>query len=202
MDKIDGHEPRIGVWESMAEHFLDSETRQDIPITALRCVQAGLSTDQARHIWKYEVSPAVGLNLWCVAGEWGAWDRDWLVQTIVRIRNQWARRPALCRWLRYRLRIDPAGGVWVSIARCMDALRMVPSASGREQMAKDLTFLARHCFDFCPDDLASLEPAARQRIRSLYPEPFRRIIATALVSREFAVTDERVRAVLAQEEAP
>jgi hypothetical protein len=198
MSEIVEHARWIGVWEAMADHFLDTETRQDIPLTALRCVQAGLSTDQARHIWKYEVSPAVGFNLWCVAGEWAAWDRDWLVQRIVRLRDRWAVRPAVCRWFRYRVRLDPAHGVWVSIARCMDALLAVPSADGREQMSRDLAFLARHYFDFCPEDFASLAPAARQRIRSLYPEPFRRIMAAALAP----VADGRVRAVLKQVETP
>jgi hypothetical protein len=51
--------------------------RQDLPLTALCCVEAGLSAAQARQVWQFEVSPAVGFNLLSVAGEWAYWDEDW-----------------------------------------------------------------------------------------------------------------------------
>jgi hypothetical protein len=41
-----------------------------------------------------------------------------------------------------------------------------------------------------------------REIRSLYPDPFRRIMAPALVSGEAQVADGRVRAVLKQEDTP
>lgn len=193
---------RIEVWVAMADHFLDTETRQDVPLTALRCVQAGLSTKEARLVWQYEVSPAVGFNGWLVAGEWACWGRDWLVRRIARLRNRWDRRPGTCRWLRYRIRVHFMHGVWVAIERCMDALLAVSSPGGREQTARDLTFLANHYFDFCPGDFATLEPNARERIRSLYPEPFRAIMASALVPGEASLADGRVRAALDGEGKP
>ena len=61
---------RVDVWEAMADHFLDTETRQDLARTAWRCVQAGLTVEQAARIWRDEICPAVGWNLWQVAGEW------------------------------------------------------------------------------------------------------------------------------------
>jgi hypothetical protein len=187
---------RIRVWGAMADHFLDTETRQDIPLTALRCIEAGLSTEEARLVWQYEVSPAVGFNVWVVAGEWAAWGSDWLVPRIERLRKRWDSRPGTLRWLRYRIRVHFMHGVWVAIGRCMDALLALP-ASDREQAATDMMFLGNHYFDFCPKELASLDAAAPERMRALYPEPFRRIMATAVVSRaEGRIADERVRSAL------
>jgi hypothetical protein len=59
---------RIEVWLDMANHFLDTETRQAIPLTALCCLKAGLSVAAAREVWCFEVSPVVSCNLWNVAG--------------------------------------------------------------------------------------------------------------------------------------
>src|SRR5688500_807381 len=109
---------RIEAWVAMAEHFLDTETRQEIPMTAPRCVQAGLSTEQARLVWQYEVSPAVAFNVWDIAGEWAGWDRDWLVDRIIRLRRRRLGRPGPLSWLRYRLRVHFLHDVWLSIGRC------------------------------------------------------------------------------------
>ena len=186
----------------MADHFLDTETRHDIPLTALRCVQAGLSTAEAGEVWRYEVSPAVGFNVWDVAGEWAAWDRDWLVERIERLRRAWSSRPGTGRWLRYRIRVHLMHGVWQSIERCLAALLEISSSVDREQMARDLAFLAHHYFDFCPRELASLQDAERARIRRLYPEPFQHMMAPALVRGEAILADQRVRAALQQEPQP
>ena len=67
---------RIDVWVAMADHFLDTETRHDIPFAALRCVEAGLSSVEARSVWQHEVEPAVRFNVWDVAGEWACWDKE------------------------------------------------------------------------------------------------------------------------------
>jgi hypothetical protein len=83
---------RIEVWLAMADHFLDTETRHDIPLTAMRCVEAGLSVAEARDVWRYEVSPAVWPNGWSVAGEWDFWEREWLLGTIQEVRTQWTNR--------------------------------------------------------------------------------------------------------------
>jgi hypothetical protein len=189
---------RIKVWVAMADHFLDTETRHDIPPTALRCIHAGLSTEAARLVWQYEVSPAVGFNCWDMVGEWAGWNRDWLVKRIEGLRNRWDSRPGTCRWLRYRVRVHFIHNVWVAIGRCMDALLAVPVADDRTRMSRDLTYLARHYFDFCPDDPASLTAAERSRIRSLYPEPFQRIMAPAVMREEVFVADRRVRLALGE----
>jgi len=188
--------PRILVWIAMADQFLDTEMRHDIPTTALRCVEAGLSKDDARAIWRHEVSPAVSGNAWAVAGEWAGWDRDWLVAELERRRRRWEHRRGWSRWLCDRLRVEPLRGVWLSVERCMDALLAVSSPEERERLARDLVFLARHGLDFGPRDPGTLENTDLERIRGLYPEPFRSIIGPALVSGESGAMDERLRAAL------
>lgn len=152
---MENDEDRVAVWMALAEHFLDTETRPDIPHAALTCVSAGYDAEKMREIWACEVSPAVGFNLYLVAGEWGCWDEEWLVERIERIRAR--RSSRLLRRLRYRCGGWPLNGVRVAIERCMAAL-LDTSSEDREQRARDLTWLAQHYFDFCAGD-----PAERTR---------------------------------------
>ena len=116
MDKERPSERRIAVWMSMADHFLDIDTNDEIPATARLCLEAGLSIDAAREIWRYEVTPAVYLNIWSVAGEWACWDRDLLVQRILEAR---ARVRGPLGYLLYRFRVHFNHGVWLEIESCM-----------------------------------------------------------------------------------
>lgn len=173
-------DPRlVVVWEAMADHFLDTETRQDLPMTALACVEAGLSLVQAREVWKCDVLPVVGFNAFSVAGEWTGWNRAWLVGRIERVR----RAPRWVRRARLAFSIDVLRGERVAIERCIALLEGTPPAQ-REQLVSDLTFLARHAFGFAPKPLGSVEPAAQERIRALYPDPFERLIGPALMRGE------------------
>ena len=165
---------RVEVWVAMAHHFLDTETRHELPWTALRCVEAGLSVHEARDVWRYEVSPAVAFNLFDVAGEWAGWDREWLVERIERLRRRWDNAPGTLRWLRYRLRVHVAHGYWVAIERCLQVLLSWPDPEQRRQAAADLAWLGRHYFDFTRSDDTTIDPERTARLRALYPEPFRR----------------------------
>lgn len=187
-------EARIEVWKAMAEQFLDTESRQCIPSVALVCAEAGLSTEQARQIWDDEVAPALAFNLLCVAGEWAAWDPEWLVAHIER-----RRRPSAWSkfWSRFRPRLLP--GVWLAIERCLDALLALPSPQARRDLASDLGFLAAHYFDFCPRDLATLSVAQRARVSALYPAPLRDLLGPALVGSEAKLAEQRVCAALGRE---
>lgn len=187
---------RIELWMDMAEHFLDTETRPHIPLTALRCVEAGLTPSQARDVWRYEVTPAVAFNLWDVAGEWAAWDRDWLIQRIERLRAGWWSRPGTLRALRHRVRAQCLEGVWCAIERCMLTLTEAANCEERARLAADLALLSGHYFDFCQQELATLPGATRRRVRALYPEPFRQAMAPALVPGEAKGADARVRTAL------
>lgn len=189
---------RINVWVAMADHFLDTETRHDIPLTAMACVRAGLSVAEARDVWRYEVSPAVGFNAWDVAGEWAGWDRDWLVKTVRRVGNRWDVR--MFRWLGRRVPVPCMHGFWVSIGRCMQAL-LETEPPDREPQAARLASLARHYFDFCAADYSMLAAPARQKLRSLYPDPFEYLLAPATTVGEFRLAHQRVRAALRGEQA-
>lgn len=191
---------RIAVWLAMADHFLDTETRHSIPMTALRCVEADLGVAEAREIWCFEVSPAVAFNVWDVAGEWAGWDRRWLVGRIERLRSRWRQRPGTCRWLRYRLRVHFMHRVWCSIGRCIEILSSIESPRERERTARDLEYLGRQCFDFCADLGPSPDASDRARIRRLHPEPFYRMIKPALVPGEAPIAIERLRRALETEE--
>lgn len=174
----------------MADHFLDTETRHHIPHTAWMCAKAGLSVEEARRIWREEVSPVVGFNLWLVAGEWAGWDTEWLVSQIEKRRQ--AR--GLRRWLQLRSGGLMMGGVWRSIATCLELLRQSPEP---EALFQDLAFLARHYFDFVPQPLDSVEEARRARIQALYPAPFLEALSPALVPGEANDAEARVRSALA-----
>jgi hypothetical protein len=189
---------RIEVWVAMADHFLDTETRHDIPLTALRCVDAGLMIADAKEIWCYEVSRAVGFNAWDKAGEWALWDREWLIERIDRLRRRWDNTPGTARWLRYRIRVHLCHRIWLAIGRCMGILLGVQDSVQRKQVTVDLASLARHYFDFCPDDYSALNEDAIARLRALYPEPFRSAMKPAIFSDESTSGHERVQQALAR----
>ncbi len=152
---------QVSVWLAMAEHFLDTETRHCIPETALRCLQAGYHLERARFVWREEVAPAVSFNLWLVAGEWCGWDEAWLVSSIAKrrkLRTSWLSYPL------YRLRVNGLHQVWLAVERCIEALSEV-SVSERELHTQDLTFLARHYFDFTTQ-VVPLAPQEGQRLRT------------------------------------
>jgi hypothetical protein len=195
MQEIADDPNRADVWVAMADHFLDTETRHDIPLTAMRCIDAGLTIAEAREVWCYEISPAVSFNVWSVAGEWAGWDRAWLIERADRLRRRWTNAPGTARWLRYRIRVHHMHGVWVAIERCMEVLLRVDDPAERQRAALDLASLARHFFDFCPNDCA-LGEEAMTRLKSLYPEPFGRIMQPALVPREGSAAHDRVKAAL------
>jgi hypothetical protein len=119
---------QVAIWESMADHFLDTDTDEWIPRTARLCVEAGLSTAEAGRIWRFEVVPAVWPNCWDLAGEWACWPTEWLVAAIERARGRWPNRPGLCGELVYRMRVHLFHESWRAIAREMQRINR---AAGR-----------------------------------------------------------------------
>lgn len=198
----DDEPARIEVWKAMADHFLDTETRHDIPLTALRCVQAGLTMDEARDVWRYEVTPAVGLNLMLVAGEWAAWDEDWLVERIRRVRKRWWNRSRTARRLRDCVELGWLLRIWPGIERGIFVLSREPSREAQGDLATDLAWLARHWFDFCPDDPRELDAHSRTRIAALYPEPFCSLVSPATVPGEGLLGHCRIQIALDRTRAP
>jgi hypothetical protein len=164
-------ESRKRVWMAFAEHFLDTETRQELPQAALAAVEAGFSVEEAREIWCYEVTPAVGANLWSVAGEWAGWDEEWLVATVAEAARRRRRPPGIGSYLAYRATVHFGHASWVAIERLMKALLAVDPAV-RKTLASDLAALASHYFDFVPRDLGLQSPGRRDELKRLYVEVF------------------------------
>ena len=166
----------------MAEHFLDTETRHALPLTAWRCLDAGLSLQQARGVWRHEVVPAVGFNARTPVGEWAGWDPDWLRQRIEAAR---ARRPAWL-WRRLDAWVDAAtlGGIWPALAAFYGILERC-AASERRPTAEALSTLARlWLFEDSLVDPLPPGPAALGRLRQLFPEPLSNALGLALLKEE------------------
>lgn len=181
--------PLADVWVAMAEHFLDTETRHTIPMTALCCVEAGLSTASARDEWRSHVVPAVGFNVLLVAGEWAMWDRRWLLDRIASLQ---ARGP-LARGIGGLLRVRHVDGVFEATSRMIDVLRTAEDSAAQRILCQDLEALARYYFDFCPRAWTDVEVGRR---REVYRTFFLDAIAPALVQGEAEEADSRVKAAL------
>lgn len=198
MDDCEITEELIAVWKSMADHFLDTETRHDIPHTALLCLRAGLSVEEAHAVWLREVSPVVGANLLSVAGEWAAWDEEWLVGEVrtraLRRRSRPRGRP-LAKLLA-RLRPDLNSSVWRSVERCMRELAEAPPER-RDTLAEDLCLLARHYFDIGRWSEPALADSRRERLTTLSPTLFG-ILEPVTLGDERAAARERVERVLSE----
>jgi len=123
MDDAEPSAERVAVWISMAEHFLDTDTQEEIPHTASVCIRSGLSIEDARAIWQHEVSPALYPNLWSVAGEWAGWDEAWLVERILKSRR---RLRGTLGYLLYRFQVQEHHGVWQEIEHHMQRLLTTP----------------------------------------------------------------------------
>jgi hypothetical protein len=186
------------IWEAMADHFLDSETRPWIPRTALLCVEAGLTIDEAGAIWRFEVTPVVFANLWSVAGEWGAWDTDWLFARIEQVRASWMRRPGWLRRLVYCLCIKDNHYAWMGIERVMELLAATPS-SERALLARHLEWLAEP-FVGLRSSVGS-PPARLELLRHRYEHVFLPIFGSLISGRgeeSLACSRARVEAALTE----
>ena len=170
---------RQAVWVAMADQFLDTETRTWIPRAALTIVEAGYSRQEARRIWRWEVSPAVFLNVWSVAGEWAGWDEGWLFERCERLRGG---RPSLgwLSYLGYRLGVHCVHSSWVAIERCMALLEPLPP-EGRQGLCADLTYLTELFFDFGAGEPMQLSGEKRAALRALYEDIFLPIFASLVV---------------------
>jgi hypothetical protein len=163
-------EGRRKVWVAFAEHFLDTETRHELPMAALAAIEAGFSVEEAFEIWAYEVAAVVGVNLWSVAGEWAGWDDAWLVARISEVARRRG-RPHLGSMLAYRVTVHFGHASWIAIERLMRALLDAPQAD-RQRLAKDLSALGRSYFDFMPPKRDEKGPERKQQLQRLFAEVF------------------------------
>ena len=85
---------RKPVWEALAEFWLDSElVDYQFDYIARTIAASPYSIEEIHNIHDYEVAPAVSANLACVAGEWAAFDREWLearcLDLVARRQSPW-----------------------------------------------------------------------------------------------------------------
>ncbi|WP_022825905.1 DUF7079 family protein [Hymenobacter norwichensis] len=74
---------RTPVWIALAALYLDTElTDDDYKHIADVRYQARLSWAEMQRINQEEVAPVLVYNLLSVAGEWGGFDEQWLMQAI------------------------------------------------------------------------------------------------------------------------
>ena len=87
---------RQPIWKALSDLWLDNElTDVDLDWIVKECLASGYTVDALTHIYRHEVAPAVYLNLYQVAGEWGMFDEAWLYEEIVMLERY---RTPLGRW--------------------------------------------------------------------------------------------------------
>lgn len=66
---------RERIWVELADLFLDTElSAEQLARIAGVVRESGCSRDELRHIFRYELAPALGSNALSVAGEWAGFD--------------------------------------------------------------------------------------------------------------------------------
>ena len=75
-------ELRKPVWIAMSDLFLDTDVRLSYPATACVLADSPFTINELELIFKKEVAPVVGWNLWAMMGAWDGFDENWLVSRI------------------------------------------------------------------------------------------------------------------------
>jgi hypothetical protein len=73
---------RRQLWSAMADLYLDTEVRWDLPWLARRMSESSFSRLELERIFKFEVTPVVHTNLLDIAGEWSGFSDEWLFPAI------------------------------------------------------------------------------------------------------------------------
>lgn len=76
---------RLPVWNVLSEFWLDGYlVETDYERIALELKSSPYNKEELLKICIYEVAPAVSRNLLSIAGEWGAFDPEWLQEKIIK----------------------------------------------------------------------------------------------------------------------
>lgn len=185
-------ERREAVWLAMANQFLDSEERAELPEVAMTALRAGLTVEEARRVWMYEVAPALAFNLWAIFGVWGAWDPAFVLERVRRVRCDPSRPRALAE-IRYFAWMFPFHFLLRALLRTMDVLSEAEGPA-RDERALDLAWVAAHFFDFLP---SPAPPSDRARLARTYETLFFRALGPAVLPSERDPGAARVRSALA-----
>ncbi len=72
-------EERLPVWEALSDLFLDTELQpHDYEYIARTLAASPYSEQELEDILAYEVYPICKWNLFCVAGVWSGFNREWI----------------------------------------------------------------------------------------------------------------------------
>jgi hypothetical protein len=82
-------EIRSDLWLALSDLFLDDDV-DEVSIEHIARVvrRSGYSPSAVRRIYWREVLPAVGMNMYSVAGAWGGFERAWLDERVL-ARKAW-----------------------------------------------------------------------------------------------------------------
>jgi len=75
---------RIDVWNSMQMIWMDVETNDEINSIALRCSESKYTLNELKEIYWNEVYPAVNPNINQVIPEWTGFNREYLIEIILK----------------------------------------------------------------------------------------------------------------------
>jgi hypothetical protein len=108
---------RRPVWVALAGLFLDTDVRMSYSSVARTLAESPYAMEELRRILDDEVTPVVQGNLLSVAGEWAAFDDDWLVADMTK-------RMGIRRMAPLLVNMDRE---WNVVARLAGILRTLPS---------------------------------------------------------------------------
>jgi hypothetical protein len=87
----DDIERRLPVWHALADLFLDTEQQdEDYRFIAGKLTASGYGKDELRRILDEEVAPAFAFNLFDIAGQWGCWTEEQVLDLVTRAQGEWA----------------------------------------------------------------------------------------------------------------
>ncbi|UZE94778.1 DUF7079 family protein [Alkalimarinus alittae] len=80
---------RLPLWKALSDLWLDTELEgYDYAYIARTINESPFTLEEAFTIHKYEVAPAVFINLMSVAGEWAMFDEEWLKKRCLASANK------------------------------------------------------------------------------------------------------------------
>lgn len=89
MDHRDDIARRLPVWHVFADLFLDTEqTAEDYGWMARKLNDSGYSRAELRRILDEEVAPAFAFNLFDIAGQWGCWSEEQVLDLVTRAQRE------------------------------------------------------------------------------------------------------------------
>jgi hypothetical protein len=115
---------RRPVWIALSELFLDTDVRIWYPGILRALAASPYTEEQLRAILDHEVAPVLESNLLAVAGEWAAFDEDWLVAEA-------AKRRGKRRWMPALVNLDED---WRALAMLLRTLRALPESERRKRL--------------------------------------------------------------------